>query len=166
MAITFGVMELEVWCDLLLIVSQVNGEYAVKDDRMAAYLKVVIAWKTKFRRCDSKQVPRSENSHADSLVTFALAIDFQFRHEIPIEHISKPSIHKLDKEVFRLVHHGGGISSYLSLKMERSPKTRLKLRATIYRHQVQTHRRAPIQKIIFQNALRSLSEVSRARESQ
>ena len=56
-------MELEVRCDSLLIVSQVNGEYAAKDGRMAAYLKVVTAWKAKLSHCDFKQVPRSENSH-------------------------------------------------------------------------------------------------------
>ena len=38
---TIGIQELEVRCDSLLIVSQVNREYTVKDDRMAAYLKIV-----------------------------------------------------------------------------------------------------------------------------
>jgi len=34
----------------------------------------------------------------------ASAVDFQFRREIPIEHIAKPSIDKLDEEVFHLDH--------------------------------------------------------------
>jgi len=38
---TIGIQELEVRCDSLLIVSQVNREYTVKDDRMTAYLKIV-----------------------------------------------------------------------------------------------------------------------------
>jgi len=41
MAATIGIVELEVRCDSLLIVSQINGEYTAKDDRMAVYLKIV-----------------------------------------------------------------------------------------------------------------------------
>jgi len=41
MATTLGVAEFEVRCDSLLIACQINGEYAAKDDRMAAHLKVV-----------------------------------------------------------------------------------------------------------------------------
>jgi len=65
-------------------------------------LKIVMTWKAKFSYCDLKQIPRSENSPADSLVILALAVDFQFRHEIHIEHIPKPSIHKPDDKVLRL----------------------------------------------------------------
>jgi len=43
MAATIGIVELEVYCDSLLIVSQVNGEYISKDDRMVTYLKIVTA---------------------------------------------------------------------------------------------------------------------------
>jgi len=83
MTTTIGVTELEVRCDSLLIVSQVNGKYTAKNDRMAAYLKVVTGWKAKFSCCDFKQVPRSENSHVDYLATLALVVDFQFKREIP-----------------------------------------------------------------------------------
>ena len=38
---TLGVVKLEVRCDSLLKVSQINREYAAKDDQMAAYLKIV-----------------------------------------------------------------------------------------------------------------------------
>ena len=88
MATTVGVAKLEVRCDSLLIVSQINGKYTVKDDWMTAYLKIVLTWKGKFSYCDFKQISRSENSHADSLATLASAIDFQFRREIHVEHIS------------------------------------------------------------------------------
>ena len=68
---------------------------------MTAYLKVDTAWKAKFSYCNFKQVPRSENSHTDSLATLASAVNFQFKREIPVEHISKPSIQKSDEEVLR-----------------------------------------------------------------
>ena len=42
---TLGVVELEVRCDSLLRVSQINVEYTTKDDQLAAYLKIVMTWK-------------------------------------------------------------------------------------------------------------------------
>ena len=42
MVTTLKVTELEVRCDSLLIVSHINREYAAKDDRMVAYLKIVM----------------------------------------------------------------------------------------------------------------------------
>jgi len=61
MATTLGAPKLEVRSDLLLIVSQANEKYTVKNDRMVAYLKVVTGWKAKFSHCNFKQVPRSKN---------------------------------------------------------------------------------------------------------
>jgi len=101
MVATLGVTILEVRCDSLLIVSQVNGEYTAKDDRMIVYSKVVAVWKVKFSRCDFKQVSRSENSHTEPIAMLASAVNFQFRCKIPIEHIPKPNIYKPDVEVFR-----------------------------------------------------------------
>jgi len=45
MATTLEVTKLEVHCNSLLIVSQINGEYTTKDDRIAAYLEIVMIWK-------------------------------------------------------------------------------------------------------------------------
>jgi len=75
MATTLGVFRLEVCYDSLLVVSQVNGEYATKDERMAAYLHLVLNLKSKFPRCDFKQVLRSENNHADFLANLTSTVD-------------------------------------------------------------------------------------------
>ena len=48
MATTLGAAELEVQCNSLLIMSQIKGEYTVKDDRIAAYLKIVMTWKSQI----------------------------------------------------------------------------------------------------------------------
>ena len=48
MATTLGFAKLEVQCDSLLIVSQINREYTVKDDQTVTYLKIVMTWKAKF----------------------------------------------------------------------------------------------------------------------
>ena len=69
---------------------------------MVAYLKVIMSCKCKFSRCDFKQIPKSENSHTNSLATLASVVAFQFKREVLVEHIPKPSIRKPDEEVFRL----------------------------------------------------------------
>ena len=69
-------------------------EYAAKDDRIVAYLQIVLTLKSKFPRCDFKQVSRSENNHTDSLANLGSAVEYQFRQEIPIEYIMKPSIQR------------------------------------------------------------------------
>jgi len=101
MAATIGIKEFEVHCYSLHIVSQINGEYTAKDERMA-YLKIITTWKFKFSCCKFIQVPRSENSHANSQAMLVSAVDFQFRREILIEYILKLSIYKSDEEVLRL----------------------------------------------------------------
>ena len=52
MAATLRVIGLKIHCNSLLVVSQVKGEYTVKDERMAAYLQLVLSLKSKFLRCD------------------------------------------------------------------------------------------------------------------
>jgi len=65
---------------------------------------------------------RTEN-YVDLLAMLTSAVDFQFRREIPIEHILKPSIHKLDEEVFCLDHSSGWTDPIISfLKDEMLPK--------------------------------------------
>ena len=54
MATTLRVTELEVRCDSLLVVSQVNREYSGKYDWMAAYLQIVLNLKSNFSCCDLK----------------------------------------------------------------------------------------------------------------
>ena len=96
-----GITGLVVRCNSALVVCQVNREY-VKDERMEAYLKLVLSLKAKFFRYDFKRVPRSENNHADSLANLASTIEYQFRREILVKHIPTPSIQRSDKEILRL----------------------------------------------------------------
>ena len=101
-------------------------------------MKIVTAWKSKFSRCSFIQVPRSENSHTDSLAMLASVVDFQFRREIRVEYISKPSIHKSDEEVLRLDTSPGWrdpIVSYLknrALPDDKAEAQKLQHFATIY----------------------------------
>jgi len=69
---------------------------------MAEYLQLVLKLKFKIPRCDFKWVPRSENNHADSLANLGEATKFQFRREIPIKHITNPSVQQPTGEVLGL----------------------------------------------------------------
>jgi len=59
---------------LFAVVSQVNWDFACKDNRMEAYNQLVSRLKKRFDNCSFKQVPWSENNHADSLANLASAI--------------------------------------------------------------------------------------------
>jgi len=69
---------------------------------MTEHLQLVLKLKSKVPRCDFRWVPRSENNHADSLANLRAATEFQFRHEIPVEHITNLSVQQLIGEILRL----------------------------------------------------------------
>ena len=92
-AITFGVITLEVYCDSSLVVNQVNCEYVARDSRMAEYLQLALHFKSKIPRCDFKSVPRSN---------LGAATEFQFICEILLEHIINPNIQQPTGEILRL----------------------------------------------------------------
>ena len=102
MAILLKVQTLEVRCDSMLVVNQVNGDYAAKNERMEQYMKVVLGLKEKIPRCCFQQVSRADNNHADSLANLGSSMEFQFKREIPVEHIPHPSINRPGPEAMRL----------------------------------------------------------------
>ena len=66
------------------------------------YLQLVLNLKSKFIHCDFKQISRSENNHADSLANLVLAVEYQFRREILVKHITEPIIQRSGGEVLHL----------------------------------------------------------------
>ena len=76
MTTTLRVTGLEVRCDFSLVVKQVSGEYITRDTRLAEYLHLVIALKSKIPRCSFKWVPRFENNHTDSLANLEVTTEF------------------------------------------------------------------------------------------
>ena len=65
-------------------------------------MKAVLDLKEKIPRCCFQQVSRADNNHADSLANLGSAMEFQFRREIPVEHIPHPSIDRSGPEAMRL----------------------------------------------------------------
>ncbi|KFK44296.1 hypothetical protein AALP_AA1G239700 [Arabis alpina] len=84
------------FCDSQLVTSQFSGEYATKDDRMEAYVKVVRDLASTFEEFTLTRIPRGENVDADALANLASASappkDPALKRVIPVEFIECPSI--------------------------------------------------------------------------
>ena len=61
----------EVYLDSRLVVRQVKGEFEASDECMQGYLVKVRLAQTHFKSFTLKQIPRGQNSHADSLAMLA-----------------------------------------------------------------------------------------------
>jgi hypothetical protein len=81
-----------IYCDSLLVASQINGEYMARDERMAAYLLKVQQTMTNFQTIRVEQIGRNLNSHANALATLASVLNADFKRFIPIETLVAPSI--------------------------------------------------------------------------
>ena len=68
-----GGKALRVFSDSKLVVGQVRGDLEARDPRMQEYLGQVRNIREKFEVFDLSNVPRSGNTHADSLATLAMS---------------------------------------------------------------------------------------------
>ena len=66
-----GGKAIRVFSDSKLVVGQVRGDLEARDPRMQEYLSQVRSIREKFEVFDLSHVPRSGNTHADSLATLA-----------------------------------------------------------------------------------------------
>lgn len=66
-----GAEEVEVFSDSKLVVSQIEGNFEAMDSHMQHYLKLYGALQATFQKMSMVKIPRSQNSHADSLATLA-----------------------------------------------------------------------------------------------
>uniref|UniRef100_A0A2N9IX95 Uncharacterized protein n=1 Tax=Fagus sylvatica TaxID=28930 RepID=A0A2N9IX95_FAGSY len=89
---TLEARRLIVYCDSLLVASQINGEYMARDERMSAYLLKVQTAMTDFETVKVEQIGRNLNNHADALATLASVLSADFKGFIPIETLTTPSI--------------------------------------------------------------------------
>ena len=66
-----GEKAIKVFLDSRLVVGQVRGELEAKDKRMREYLTQVRFLQSKFKSFSLHHIPRSGNTHADSLAMLA-----------------------------------------------------------------------------------------------
>ncbi|XP_030930921.1 uncharacterized protein LOC115956763 [Quercus lobata] len=94
--------------DSRLIVGQVNGELKTKDERMQDYLARAKHLQTHFYHFCLTYVPRSGNTHADSLATLATSSAQPLPRVILVEDICRPTTEKANE--IRVHNVGAGPS--------------------------------------------------------
>ena len=77
--------------DSRLFVGQVKGELEARDERMQGYLTQIKHLQLKFESFNLQHIPRSGNTHIDSLATLATSSAQNLPRIILVENLGKPS---------------------------------------------------------------------------
>ena len=80
--------------DSRLVVGQVNGELEARDKRMQGYLDQIKRLQSRFDSFSLLHIPRSGNTHADSLATLATSSAQSLPQVTLEEDLYKPSVTK------------------------------------------------------------------------
>ncbi|KAI5350813.1 hypothetical protein L3X38_003704 [Prunus dulcis] len=91
LAKSMNAKQIRIYSDSQLIVNQVTADFAAKDASMYAYLSTAHQLLQSFQAYEIKQIPRSENSHADALARLASAINDKVGRKVPVEILAQPS---------------------------------------------------------------------------
>ncbi|CAL9012268.1 unnamed protein product, partial [Prunus brigantina] len=91
LAKSISAKQISIHSDSQLIVNQITADFAAKDASMSAYLSAAHQLLHKFQAYEIRQIPRSENSHADALSRLASAINDKIGRKVPVEILSQPS---------------------------------------------------------------------------
>ena len=86
-----GGKTVEMFSDSRLVVGQVQGELEARDARMQEYLGQVRHIQTKFEFFDFSHIPRSGNTHVDSLATLATSSAQDLPQVILVEDLCTPT---------------------------------------------------------------------------
>ena len=81
----------KMFSDSRLVIGQVKGELEAKDERMQGYLAQIRHLQLKFESFSLHHIPRSGNTHVDSLATLATSSAQNLPCVILIEDLCKPS---------------------------------------------------------------------------
>ena len=79
----------KMFSDSRLVVGQVKGELEARDERMQGYLSQVRHLKSRFESFNLLHIPKSGNTHADSLATLATSLAQSLPRVILIEDLCK-----------------------------------------------------------------------------
>ena len=90
--------------DSRLIVGQVKGELEARDIRMQEYLSQVRRIQTIFESFDLSHIPRSGNTHADSLATLATSSTQNLPQVIIVKDLCTPTPSKKELLQIHQVH--------------------------------------------------------------
>ena len=82
----------ELYSNSRLIVGQVNGDFEARDERMQRYLAKVQNARAQFKGFILKQIPRRQNSYADSLVMLVTSLESSLPRVVVIEEMDTSSL--------------------------------------------------------------------------
>ena len=86
-----GEKAVKMFSDSRLVVNQVKGELEARDERMQGYLSQVRHLQSRFESFSLLHVPRSGNTHANSLTTLVTSSTQSLPRVIFIEDLYKPT---------------------------------------------------------------------------
>ncbi|KAK3031150.1 hypothetical protein RJ639_035148 [Escallonia herrerae] len=92
LALALNVDSLSVHSDSQLVVNHVLGDYDARDERMAQYLNLVKTSAVKFQNFTIRQIPRDQNTQADTLSRLTSAEEMDVRRPIYLEFLKDRSI--------------------------------------------------------------------------
>ncbi|XP_070025836.1 uncharacterized protein [Nicotiana sylvestris] len=101
LAIDLNIQELLVIVDSDLLVHQVQGEWAMKNNKILPYLYHVQELMKRFTKIEFKHVPRIQNEFVDALATLLLMIQYpdkNFIDPIPVRIHNQPAYYAHVKE--------------------------------------------------------------------
>lgn len=79
-----GVQNLVINCDSQLVVNQLTGVYAARNQILEAYMKLVQKLFKCFKLVYIERFRRTSNSHTDTLATLASAVDSDMKMTIEV----------------------------------------------------------------------------------
>ncbi|KAK3022624.1 hypothetical protein RJ639_045775 [Escallonia herrerae] len=88
---------LSVHRDSQLVVNHVFGDYEARDERMAQYLNLVKTSAVKFLNFTIRQIPRDQNTQADTLSRLASAEETEARRPVYLKFLNDRSISSHDE---------------------------------------------------------------------
>ena len=86
-----GGKAVKIFSDTRLVVDQVKGELEARDERMQGYLSQVRHLQSGFESFNLLQIPRSGNTHANSLATLVTSSAQSLPQGILVEDLCKPT---------------------------------------------------------------------------
>ena len=114
-----GGKAIRVFSDSKLVVGQVRGDLEVRDSRMQEYLGQVRSIQEKFEVFDLSHVPRSGNTHADSLATLATFLVQDLPRVVLVEDLyTQTSVHRGAPRIHQIML-GPSWMDYISLFLEK-----------------------------------------------
>ncbi|KAI3735861.1 hypothetical protein L6452_15382 [Arctium lappa] len=92
MAHYLGATRIYVKIDSLLVVNQMNGEFASKDSKMTAYLKVAKGKFEEFQEFSISPIQRNQNIQVDALANLGSTLRQSPFDVVPVIYLATPSI--------------------------------------------------------------------------